>query len=100
MLIVQYRDLAFLRGNIAGANLLHLTGPLGRDRIQAGPFIRYVFARDEDDNDALDGLGDVDGSVEVGGFLDYGLGPWSSRLTVLQDVAGGHEDLIISLEGS
>jgi outer membrane scaffolding protein for murein synthesis (MipA/OmpV family) len=96
-ILVQYRDLAFFRGDEFGANLLH--AGLGGGEITAGPLASFVFPRDEDDNDALEGLGDVDFSFEVGGFVTYALAPWEGTLSVLQDVAGGHGGLIATLEG-
>lgn len=95
---VSYRDLVFLRGPMLGANLLTYYGPGEVGKFQAGPLIRYRFGRDEDDNDALRGLGDVDGSIEVGGFVSFDSGPWSAGVTLFQDVSGGHEGLTAELE--
>ena len=39
--------------------------------LSVGPLAGYTFGRDEDDGDALLGLGDVDGGVVVGGFASY-----------------------------
>ncbi|WP_308911237.1 MipA/OmpV family protein [Pseudokordiimonas caeni] len=38
---------------------------------EAGPLIRYRFGRNESANAALEGLGDIDNTVEVGGFARY-----------------------------
>jgi outer membrane scaffolding protein for murein synthesis (MipA/OmpV family) len=38
----------------------------------AGPLAGYNLGRDEDDGDLLDGMGDVDGGVVLGGFVGYG----------------------------
>jgi outer membrane scaffolding protein for murein synthesis (MipA/OmpV family) len=46
-----------------------------RDGFVAGPLAGYNLGRDEDDDDHLDGLGDVDGGVVAGGFVGYRLGP-------------------------
>jgi len=91
---IVYDDFIFIEGTALGINLLDFEGPLGDDRIKAGPIARYGFGRDEDDNNALDGLGDVDDSIEVGGFLKYQVGIWSAGLTVVQDVGGGHDGLL------
>ena len=85
---VVYDDFVFLSGPSVGVYLLNYEG------FKAGPIARYSFGRDEDDNHALDGLGDVDDSIEVGGLLKYEIGIWSAGLTVTQDVAGGHEGLL------
>lgn len=71
---------------------------------QAGPIVAYDFGRDEDggggpfafvgdDTDDLDGLGDVDGTIEVGGFIEYDTRPFDARIEVRQGV-NGHEGLI------
>lgn len=85
---VVYDDFIFIEGTSLGVNLLNFDG------FKVGPIARYGFGRDEDDNDALDGLGDVNDSIELGGFLKYEIGIWSAGLTVAQDVAGGHEGLV------
>ncbi|WP_162914277.1 MipA/OmpV family protein [Taklimakanibacter lacteus] len=85
---IVYDDFVFISGPSLGVNLLNHEG------LKAGPIARYSFGRDEDDNNALEGLGDVDDSIELGGFIKYEIGIWSAGLTVTQDVAGGHEGLL------
>jgi len=41
---------------------------------EAGPVAGYRFGRDEDDSETLRGLGDVDGSIVLGGFAAYRFG--------------------------
>lgn len=93
MLMINYRDLVFLRGPTLGANAFTWKGDRPGNKLQIGPLVRYQFGRDEGDNDALRGMGDIDGSVELGGFINYGLGPWSAGLTVFQDVSDSHDGL-------
>jgi outer membrane protein len=45
-----------------------------RDGFVAGPLGGYTFGREEDDGDLLEGLGNIDGGVVVGGFVGYRLG--------------------------
>lgn len=85
---IVYDDVIFINGTSLGVNLLSFDG------LKAGPITRYSFGRNEDDNHALDGLGNVEDSIEVGGFANYGIGIWSAELTVVQDVGGGHEGLL------
>jgi len=71
--------------------------------LKAGLLAKYDFGRDEDNDNAfriagnqsnaLRGLGDVDGTVELGGFMEYDYKPFTSRLEVRQGV-GGHEGLL------
>lgn len=94
---INYRDSVILKNNSLSYNALRAVDPASAWR--AGPRARYGFGRDQDDNAALRGLGDVDGSVELGGFVGYGAGPWSGELSVLQDVGDGHDGLVAELNG-
>jgi len=68
------------------------------DRLRAGPIGRIRFAREEDgsgtfavggdDTNDLRGLGDVDTSIELGGFAEYALGPIVLSAEVRQAVSG------------
>lgn len=93
---INYRDSLILKNNSLSYNALRAFDPASNWR--AGPRARYGFGRDQDDNAALRGLGDVDPSVELGGFVGYGAGPWSTELSLLQDVGDGHEGLVAELE--
>lgn len=66
----------------------------------AGPIARFQFGQKEKDSPDLRGLGGVDPSVEVGGFVRYQRGPFSMRLTAGQDVIGGHRGTVSELGGS
>lgn len=74
-------------------------------RWRAGPVANYNFGRDEDDAEDgdLSGVGDVDDTVEVGGFIEYKYGPdkanLRTRLEVRQGI-GGHEGLVGQLSSS
>ena len=74
--------------------------------LEAGPIMRVKFSRDEDgdqpfavsgdDTTDLAGLGDVDTSIEVGGFLAYGIGPVTLSAEARQAVTG-HEGFVADL---
>lgn len=96
-LMVNYRDLVFLDGPTLGANAFTWQGPRREDKLQIGPLVRYEFGRDEDDSDDLRGMGDIDGAVELGAFVSYGSGPWSTGLTVFRDVSDSHDGLTAEL---
>lgn len=76
---------------------------VNNDSWRAGPIMKFDFGRAEKDDspfriaggktNALKGLGDVDASVELGGFVEYSFGPFSASLELRQGV-GGHEGLI------
>jgi outer membrane scaffolding protein for murein synthesis (MipA/OmpV family) len=76
---------------------------------KVGPIAKYDFGREEDgesslaisgkDTTALRGLGDVDGTFEVGGFAEYTWNKWSAKVEVRQGV-GGHEGLIGDLSAN
>ena len=93
LLIVSYRDLVFLRGPLLGVNAFTVRGARPGDKLQIGPLLRYQFGRDQDDSTDLLGMGDIDGGVEAGGFVTYGIGPFSAGLTIFQDVSGSHDGL-------
>jgi outer membrane protein len=97
LLMVNYRDIVFLRGTTLGANAFTWQGPRPSDKLQAGPLVRYQFGRDADDSDDLRGMGDIDAAVELGGFLTYGIGPWSAGLTLFRDVSGTHDGFTAKL---
>lgn len=79
------------------------------DNWRIGPVARYDFGRDEDgDNffriggdktNDLRGLGDVDGTFELGGFIEYKLNALKFNADLLQGI-GGHDGLRGSLAAS
>lgn len=91
LVMVSYRDLIFLRNTTLGANAFTWQGPRESDKLQIGPLVRYQFGRDEDDSDDLRGMGDIDAAIELGGFITYSIGPWSTGLTLFQDVSDSHD---------
>lgn len=76
---------------------------LNTDSLRAGPIARIRFSRDEDGSQAfavtgddstdLAGLGDVDTSVELGGFIEYELGNLALGAEARQAVTG-HEGFV------
>ena len=74
--------------------------------LQAGPIARVKFGREEsgeqtfalsgDDSDDLVGLGDVDTSLELGGFVQYALGPMLIEAEARQGVSG-HEGFVADI---
>lgn len=79
---------------------------INNDRLRAGPIARVRFSRDESgdqtfaitggETDDLRGLGDVDTSIELGGFVDYDLGSLKLGAELRQAVSG-HDGLVADL---
>jgi outer membrane protein len=96
---VEYKDRFF-------ASLLGGVGykVINNDKWSVGPIVKFDFGRTEDDDNpfriagdktnALRGLGDVDETVELGGFVEYSMGPFTYQLELRQGV-GGHEGLVV-----
>ncbi len=96
-----------LKSNRAGVEL----DVLPSDVIDFGPVVRYNFGRDDVEDDAVDRLREVDGTLEGGLFIGSGLpvsaigvndnGYLTGRLTVLADALGeGHEGVTVEARGS
>ena len=83
-----------------GWNALNFTYAAGSEekfRLSLGPLARYSGGRDQEDNDALNGLGDIDGSVGAGGFLEASAGPWSADVTIVsQDAGDGGDGILVA----
>ena len=87
----SWRDILFFKGKTFGVNLIR------EKNLKAGPILSWSGGRDEDDNDKLEGLGDVDGSIEAGGFVSYRMKPLRFKLEARQDVNSGHEGALVEL---
>ncbi len=79
---------------------------INRHHWRIGPVVKYAFPRYADGNNpfriagaktrALHGLGDVDGTVELGGFAEYTWRDLSAKLEARQGL-GGHDGFISDL---
>ncbi len=96
---VTYKDLFF-------ANVRDGIGyvAVNNDRWRLGPVVSYTFKRSEKDGgsifriagggkSALQGMGDVDGTVSLGGFVEYSLKPYKVQLRLHKGVTG-HEGFV------
>ena len=63
----------------------------------AGPVLRYRFERDDVEDDTVDKLRKVDDALEVGGFVGIQIDQWTAMIEAAQDVADGHEGLLVTL---
>lgn len=70
----------------------------------AGAILGYDRGREDSPDDSdfmisgdtstdLIGLGDVDGTIEIGGFVEYSAGPIAGKFELRQGVDGGHDGL-------
>ena len=95
---VEYKDV-FFASPFEGVGFTAIDS----DGWRAGPIAKYDFGRTEDDDNpfriaggettALKGLGDIDGSFEIGGFLEYNYEQLGARLELRQGI-GGHEGFV------
>lgn len=61
---------------------------LDNSGFEAGLLGGYRFGRDEDDADLLDGIGDVDGGLVLGGYAAYNFGFFKPFISYHQQVTG------------
>jgi outer membrane protein len=87
----SWRDTIFYKGKSLGANLIR------NKNLKAGLIASRAAKRKEDDNDKLEGLGDVDSGIEVGGFVSYKNKPWRFKTEARQEVESGHEGALVEL---
>ncbi|MFN3959353.1 MAG: MipA/OmpV family protein [Parvularculaceae bacterium] len=92
---VKFRNFVFLDNDGADFALFGFSG------FSFGPSIRLVGDRDETDNVALTGLGDIDHAFEVGGFAATKfIDRFLVRAKVRKGVVGGHDGLIVDATGT
>jgi len=87
----SWGDIFFFKGKSLGANLIR------QKKLKAGLLLMKASGRDEDDNDTLEGLGDVDGTIEAGGFVSYRINSWRFRLEARQDVGSEHDGALVEM---
>lgn len=80
-----YGDTLFFTRMTAGANLLHFKTEQGV-AITAGPLLSLRRGRDQDDNAALNGLGDIDRALDAGGFVRFRKQGWHASVDIRQNV--------------
>lgn len=92
---VKFRNFVFLDNDGADIALVGFSG------FSFGPSIRLVGDRDENDNPALAGLGDIDHTFEVGGFAATKfLDRFLFRAKIRKGVVGGHDGLSVDAAGT
>lgn len=98
---ISWRDTVFF-GTVGGpelkVNFFKLQGPTPQNKLILSTTLGYSFGRDEDDNDALDGLGDIDGGLTVGLSADYQIGAITASLAVEHDATGDRDGTSVEAE--
>jgi outer membrane protein len=97
ILALDYKNIVSIRGPQVQLSIADVK-IAGDVRLRFGPSARYRQGRDEDDNSDLLGLGDVDGSVEVGGFARVDANRWWLQLSGGKDVIDGHDGVVAEIE--
>jgi len=102
---MAFPDIKVEYGDVFFASLFEGVGynVISTDAWRAGAIAKFDLGRTEDDDNpfriagdktnALRGLGDVDATAELGGFVEYSTGPFSAMVELRQGV-GGHEGLV------
>ena len=63
--------------------------------LSLGPMVRFNRGREEDDNSALKGIGDIDDSAGSGVFLEANAGNWSADISSFTQDAGEAGDGVL-----
>ncbi len=65
---------------------------------RAGPRLTYDHGRAESDASRLDGLGDVDDTLEAGAFATFFFDNWRFSADFRHDIGGGHDGTLLAAE--
>jgi len=76
--------------------VLKVQGPTPRDKFTLTTKFGYFGGRDQDDNDALSGLGNLDGGVTATLSADYQIRSFGTSLSINRDVSGDREGTSIN----
>ncbi|MFT5651685.1 MAG: outer membrane protein [Yoonia sp.] len=79
------------------------------ENLTVGALLKYDFGREDSPADhelllsdvadaEITGLGDIDGTIEVGGYVEYTLGNLQAKLEVRTGVDGGHDGTVGEFE--
>ncbi len=97
---IQQPDFLFLKGGSVnpndgfgslGWNALKIKYSVDGEQkagLSLGPIIRFNHGRDENDNSRLNGLGDIDDSIGLGGFMEAKAGNWLAKINAISQDTG------------
>ncbi len=67
----------------------------------AGPILQYRLKRDDDvENQQVEKMKEVDAATELGAFVGFKAGPWSTELSFAGDVSDEHDGYLMYLKGA
>ena len=99
LLDVTWRDTVSV-GTVDGPGIkvkaLKIDGPTPQDNLTLTTSLGYFMGRDEDDNDALKGLGDIDGGVTAGVNLEYGIRQFVFETGIEHDLSGDRDGTVLN----
>ena len=83
---------------------------INKNGFRAGPIMRYMFPREEENGGnpfvvsgeeitGLQGLGDIDGTIELGGFAEYNTREFNLRGELRQGI-NGHQGMIADISAN
>ena len=101
LLEVSWRDIVTvgtMGGPKIGVKVLNVKGPTPQDRLSVTTSLGYYMGREADDNDALKGLGDIDGNMTAGLDLEYGFQQFQFKTGLEQDISGDRDGTVVSAE--
>jgi outer membrane scaffolding protein for murein synthesis (MipA/OmpV family) len=93
---ISYRDLFVLAGDTVQLNLLALRD-WRANGVRAGITAHALRDRDEDDNPALRGLGNLDAGLATGLFASYAVESWTFSTSATTDVTGAQGGWVAEL---
>jgi len=93
---LYYGDSLFFTRMTAGANLLHYKTEQGMS-ITAGPLLALRRGRNQDDNAALNGLGDIGTGLDAGGFVRFLKQGWQASVDVRQNITNSNQGATVKL---
>jgi len=99
LLDVTWRDTVSV-GTMDGPGIkvkaLQIEGPTPQDNLTLTTSLGYFMGRDEDDNDALKGFGDIDGGVTAGVNLEYGIRQFVFETGIEHDLSGDRDGTVLN----
>lgn len=98
---VSWRDIVTvgtMGGPKIGVRVLNVQGPTPQDKLSVTTSLGYNMGREADDNDALKGLGDIDGNMTGGLDLEYGYQQFQLKTGVKHDLSGDRDGTVLSAE--